>query len=61
LIGSAPNLPYDYTHLGNTPNTLKDLAEGNHPFIERLKKADLPMVIVSASALGRSDGEAIWD
>jgi NADH dehydrogenase/NADH:ubiquinone oxidoreductase subunit G len=45
--------------LGNTPATLKDLADGNHPFIERLKKAELPMVIVSASALGRSDGEAI--
>lgn len=34
LIGSAPNLAYNYQHLGNTPQTLKDIAEGNHPFCE---------------------------
>ena len=27
--------------------------------MERLKKADFPMLILGASALGRSDGEAI--
>jgi NADH dehydrogenase (ubiquinone) Fe-S protein 1 len=56
LIGSAPNLPYDYTHLGNSPLTLKELAEGKHPFTEQLAKAELPMVLVSASTLERTDG-----
>ena len=32
LIGSAPNLTYDYTHLGNTPLTISELADKSHPF-----------------------------
>lgn len=59
VIGSAPNLPYNYIHLGNTPQTLKDLAEGNHPFSEKLQKAELPMILLSATALERTDGPAI--
>ena len=31
--------------------TLKQLAEGNHPYSERIKKAELPMILVSSSAL----------
>jgi len=41
--------------------TLKDLAEGNHPFTEQFKKAELPMVIVSITALERTDGQAIMN
>ena len=41
--------------------TLKDLAEGNHPFFELLKKAELPMILISADTLGRSDGSAIMN
>jgi NADH dehydrogenase (ubiquinone) Fe-S protein 1 len=59
MIGSAPNLPYNYTHLGNTPQTLKDLADGTHPFSAELAKADLPMIILSSTALERTDGEGI--
>lgn len=33
IIGSANNLGYDYTHLGNSPKTLEELAEGKHPFL----------------------------
>lgn len=61
IIGSATNLGYDYTHLGNSPKTLEELAEGNHPIFERLSKAELPMVIVSSSTLERTDGEAIMN
>ena len=61
LIGSAPNLTYDYQHLGNTTEVLKDLAEGNHPFSERLAKAELPMILISSAALERSDGAAIMN
>jgi len=59
VLGSAPNLPYNYTHLGNTPQTLKDLADGTHPFSDELAKAELPMVLLSGTALERTDGEAI--
>lgn len=34
IIGSAPHLPYNYTHLGNSTETLKQLAEGTHPLSE---------------------------
>lgn len=59
VIGSASNLPYNYSHLGNTAQSLKDLAEGNHPFSEALSKAELPMILVSASVLERTDGASI--
>lgn len=59
MIGSAPNLPYNYLHLGANPNILKELAEGTHPYCEQLSKAEMPMVIVGAGALERSDGAAI--
>ena len=36
IIGSATNNGYDYVHLGNSPYTLKDLAEGNHPYFQRI-------------------------
>lgn len=53
VIGSAPNLPYNYTHLGNTPSTLAEIADGKHPFFERLQKAELPLIVVGAGALER--------
>jgi NADH dehydrogenase/NADH:ubiquinone oxidoreductase subunit G len=59
IIGSATNLGYDYVHLGNSAQTLLELADGTHPYCERLKKAELPMIIVSSEALARHDGESI--
>lgn len=61
VIGSAPHTSYDYTHIGNSTETLKQLAEGTHPLSERLRKADLPMIMVSSLTLERSDGAAIMN
>ena len=61
MIGSAPNLPYNYTHLGNSPQSLKELADGNHPFYEALQKAELPMILISSSVLERTDGPSIMN
>ena len=62
VIGSAPNLTYNYTHLGNSALTLRDLVEGKHPYLnEKLAKAELPMVLVSIHALERSDGAGIQE
>ena len=33
MIGTAGNLGYNYTHLGNSTKTLEQLAEGKHPFL----------------------------
>jgi NADH dehydrogenase (ubiquinone) Fe-S protein 1 len=61
IIGSAPNAPYNYIHLGNSTETLKRLADGSHPFSERLKEADLPMVMISSLTLERTDSEGIMN
>ena len=61
VIGSAPQLSYNFTHLGNSTETLKQLAQGTHPFSDKLKAADLPMVMVSALTLERSDGPAVMN
>jgi NADH dehydrogenase (ubiquinone) Fe-S protein 1 len=47
--------------LGNSAKTLKELADGAHPYSERLAKANLPMVIVGSETLTRSDGSAIMN
>jgi len=59
LIGEAADLTYDYEHLGAGPETLADLVAGNHSFLETLKNASRPMVIVGQAALARDDGEAV--
>ena len=61
FIGSAPQLSYNYTHLGNSTDTLKSLADGSHPFSERFKLAELPMVMTSSLTLERSDAPAIMN
>jgi len=52
-------LNYDYTHLGSTPQTLAQLASGDHPFSARLNQAELPMIIVSSEVFNRSDSNGI--
>ena len=36
VLGPANNLSYNYTHIGSSAQTLKEIAEGTHPFCERL-------------------------
>jgi NADH dehydrogenase/NADH:ubiquinone oxidoreductase subunit G len=59
VIGPANNLSYNYQHLGSSTQTLKEIADGTHPFCERLAKSELPMVIMGAETLARPDGKAI--
>jgi NADH dehydrogenase (ubiquinone) Fe-S protein 1 len=61
VIGSAPQLSYNYTHLGNSTETLRQLADGTHPFSEKLRSAELPMVMVSSLSLERSDAPALMN
>jgi NADH dehydrogenase (ubiquinone) Fe-S protein 1 len=61
VIGYPANLKHKYEHYGNTTDTLKAIAEGNHPVSDKLKNASLPMIIVSGYAVGREDGEAIMN
>jgi NADH-quinone oxidoreductase subunit G len=59
VIGPHLDLPYKYEHLGVGPETLQALAEGRHPFLETLKAAERPMLILGQGALTRADGAAI--
>ncbi|NXB26231.1 NDUS1 oxidoreductase, partial [Rhagologus leucostigma] len=59
LVGSPVNLTYTYEHLGESPQTLQDIASGKHAFSKVLDHAKKPMVVVGSAALQRSDGAAI--
>jgi NADH-quinone oxidoreductase subunit G len=59
LIGEKADLTYGYDYLGAGPDTLAEIASGRHPFAERLKQAQHPIVLVGQGALSRPDGKAI--
>jgi NADH-quinone oxidoreductase subunit G len=55
LIGEQANLTYPYAYLGAGPQSLGDLGG----FLDKLKNAKRPMLIVGQGALARSDGGAV--
>ncbi|EFJ45606.1 NADH:ubiquinone oxidoreductase 76 kDa subunit [Volvox carteri f. nagariensis] len=59
LLGAPVDLTYKYEHVGSDPAALAALAAGQHPFLERLKKAVRPAVIVGPGVLRRPDREAV--
>lgn len=59
VVGSPVDLTYTYDHLGDSPQIIKDLATGKHPFSKVLNQAKKPMIVVGSSALQRKDGAAI--
>jgi NADH-quinone oxidoreductase subunit G len=59
LIGEPADLTYDVTYLGAGPETLEALAAGAIGFLDALKGAKRPMIILGLGALARPDGLAI--
>jgi NADH-quinone oxidoreductase subunit G len=59
LIGEQCELNYEYQYLQNNIWTLKQLAEGEHPFCKKLKKAKKPMVILGSGVMQREDVGAV--
>ncbi|MBT8472717.1 MAG: molybdopterin-dependent oxidoreductase, partial [Marinicaulis sp.] len=59
VIGEATDLAFEYQHLGNDPAALKSLLNGDTAFMETMKRAERPVIIVGAGALSRSDSDAI--
>jgi NADH-quinone oxidoreductase subunit G len=59
LVGTQADLTYPYEHLGAGPETLAKLAGGSHPFFEKIKDAERPLVIVGQAAIARPDGAAV--
>jgi NADH-quinone oxidoreductase subunit G len=59
LIGPAVDLSYPYRHIGNGPQAIRDLLNGQHEFAKVLQGAKRPMLILGAGALARPDGAAL--
>ncbi|MBU6371693.1 MAG: NADH-quinone oxidoreductase subunit NuoG [Alphaproteobacteria bacterium] len=59
VIGPRVDLTYPAHHLGAGPATLRELVEGRLSFVETLKAAKRPMIVVGAAALARADGAQI--
>ncbi|MCY1663885.1 NADH-quinone oxidoreductase subunit NuoG [Rhizobium sp. SL86] len=59
VIGEASDLRYTYEYLGAGADTLNDLVNGSNSFVEKLRAAKKPMIIVGPGALVREDGDSI--
>merc|ERR1719383_404171 len=59
MVGPKVDLTYDYDHVGDSTDVLSSLADGSHPYCERLAKAKNPVVIVGSEALQREDGASV--
>ncbi|WP_165220312.1 NADH-quinone oxidoreductase subunit NuoG [Affinirhizobium pseudoryzae] len=59
VIGEASDLRYTYEYLGAGTDTLNELVNGSNSFIEKLRAAKKPMIIVGPGALVREDGDSI--
>ncbi|MCK8781493.1 NADH-quinone oxidoreductase subunit NuoG [Rhizobium sp. NTR19] len=59
VIGEASELRYAYDYLGAGPDTLSELSSGANSFVDKLRGAQNPMIIVGQGALARPDGAAI--
>lgn len=57
LLGEAVDLTYKYDHLGSDPAALAGLI--GSPFMDKLKGAKNPAVIVGPGVLGRPDRDAL--
>ncbi|MEM9971312.1 MAG: NADH-quinone oxidoreductase subunit NuoG, partial [Pseudomonadota bacterium] len=59
VIGDASDLTYDYTHLGDGPDALNGLFSRDDAFVEALRNAERPMIVIGEGALTREDSEAV--
>jgi NADH-quinone oxidoreductase subunit G len=59
LIGAKADLTYDYDYLGAGTDSLGELAGGKGAFVDVLKNAKNPIVLVGSGAAARHDGAAV--
>jgi NADH-quinone oxidoreductase subunit G len=58
-IGPVADLTVPVEQLGDDLSILKSIANGAHPFAEKLKAAKHPAIIIGQAALSRGDGAAV--
>ena len=59
VIGEEADLNYAYNFLGEGPNAVANLASGNNGFLEVLKGASKPLILVGNAVTARDDGPAV--
>ncbi|KQW71527.1 NADH dehydrogenase [Phenylobacterium sp. Root77] len=59
VIGEQADLTYKYDYLGAGASTLSGLSRAKNDFVQALKGAKKPAIIVGAGALARDDGQAV--
>lgn len=59
VVGPQVDLTYKYDYLGAGPQTLQQIADGSHPFVDVLRQAEQPMLILGAGTLTREDSAAV--
>ncbi|KAF5841979.1 NADH:ubiquinone oxidoreductase 76 kDa subunit [Dunaliella salina] len=58
-IGPNIDLTYKYQHLGSEPAALSQLLASEHPFLEKLKSASAPAIVIGPGVLRREDRDAV--
>ncbi|MDC0037788.1 NADH-quinone oxidoreductase subunit NuoG [Alphaproteobacteria bacterium] len=56
LIGPKINLTYKYTHLSNDISYLNNILNENSDFLEHLRSAKKPLMLIGSSAINYNDG-----
>lgn len=59
VIGEGGELRYDYDYLGAGTDTLGELIAGNGAFLDKLKNAQRPMIILGQGAIRGAEGRAV--
>jgi NADH-quinone oxidoreductase subunit G len=59
VIGERVDLTHDYDYLGAGVQSLTSLIAGDSPFLDVLKAAKQPLIVVGQGALTRADGAAL--
>ncbi|MEO6380591.1 MAG: NADH-quinone oxidoreductase subunit NuoG [Nitrobacter sp.] len=59
VIGEKADFTYDHDYLGAGPDSLSELAAGKNKFLDVLKGAKNPIVLVGSGATSRADGAAV--
>ena len=59
VVGEPADLTYEYTHLGSDARDLNGLYNRDDEFVEVLRNAERPMIVIGEEALCQPDGEAL--
>ena len=59
VLGPQADLTYRYDYLGAGAQTLAEVGESGHAFLDVLKNSERPLIVVGQGALARPDGAAV--